>query len=113
MADDPLDEWRQTLAEDSAARRIAAKGQVKNLLHKKLREMELILQAVETLPENDPFRDRVEGLARLMKETPSSKAKEWDGVLKEFAACVKIARSMKRRQARWTPSCAEGVVKAT
>ena len=69
------------------------------MLRKKLREMEVILEVVGALPENQPFRCRVEDIARLMKETPSSKAKEWDGVLKEFAACVKIAGSMKRRQA--------------
>ena len=95
MADDPLDEWRQTLAEDKQRVRTLPDGQVKTLLRKKLREMELILEMVETLPEGDPFCDRVEGLARLMKETSSSKSK----VLKEFADCIKIARSMKRRQA--------------
>jgi hypothetical protein len=83
------------LAEDKRRAGLLPKGQVKNLLNKKLRELELILQMVETLPEGDPFRDRVEGLARLMKETASSKSK----VLKEFVDCVKIARSMKRRQA--------------
>ncbi len=33
-----------------------------------------------------------------MKTTPCSEAEEWD-VVKEFAACVKIADSVKRRQA--------------
>jgi hypothetical protein len=72
---------------------------VKNLLNKKLREMELILHVVETLPESNHFRDRVEAVARRMKATPRSEAKEWDGVLREFASCVTIAHRMKRKQA--------------
>ena len=104
MAEDPLDEWREAQAEDRRRAGLLPKGQAKNSLNKKLREMKVILEVVGALPENQPFRCRVEDIARLMKETSSSKAKERDGV-KEFAACVKIAGSMKRRQAaRWTPS---------
>jgi len=43
-------------------------------------------------------RDHVKAVARRMKTTPCSEAEEWD-VVKEFAACVKIVLSMKRRQA--------------
>ena len=95
MADDPLDEWRRTLVDDTQRVKLLPKGQVKNLLNQKLRELADILGVVGALPENQPFRCRVEDIARLMKETPSRTSK----VLKEFADCVKIARSMKRRKA--------------
>ena len=101
MADDPLGGWRKTLVEDKQRAGLLPKGQVKNLLNKKLRELEIILEVVGALPENEPFRHRVECIARLMEETPSSKAREWDGVLEEFAACVTIAHRMKRKQAAW------------
>jgi hypothetical protein len=99
MADDPLDQWRETWVKDRQRAGLLAAGPVKNLLNKQLRETEVILQAVGTLPENDPFRHRVAALALRMKETPSSEAKERDDVLSEFAACAKIARSLKQKQA--------------
>ena len=99
MADDPLDGWRQTLAEDRQRAELLPKGPVKTLLNKKLREIEVVLQVVGDLPENEPFRCRVEDVARLMKETPSTNIEEWDRVAKEFADCARIARGMKRKQA--------------
>jgi hypothetical protein len=102
MTDDPLDlldGWRQTLAKDRRRAELLPQGQVKNLLNKKLREMMVILEVVGALPENEPFRCRVKALARRMKETPSANSEQWGGVLKEFADCATIARSMKRIEA--------------
>jgi hypothetical protein len=99
MAGGPLDEWRQTLAEDRERVGMLPEGPVRNVLTKKLREMDLLLRAVNLSPEDDPFRARVEAVARRMKETPSGKTTEWDAVLSEFAACVRIARSKMRLKA--------------
>src|SRR4051812_30978136 len=95
MAADPLDEWRETIATDRGRTQLLPKGQVRNAINKKLREMETILAAIAALPEGgEPFRCRVEKVARLMKETPSNEKTEWKRILEEFAACVKIARRM-------------------
>jgi hypothetical protein len=99
MADDPLDEWRETVAADRQRAGLLPDGQVKNLLNEKLREMELLLRVVSALAKNDPFRDRVKSIARRMKETPSSEAKERSAVLRGFAACVNVARRMDWTQA--------------
>ena len=95
MADDPLDSWQKTLAADRLHAAMLPKGPVKNALNKKLREMEIILQVVTALPETDPFRRRVNNVARLMNETPVDDAAAWKRVLDEFAACLKVARSRK------------------
>jgi hypothetical protein len=89
MADDPLDGWRETLAEDRQRAAVMPSGPAKSLLNKKLREIEVILQALRTLPSNDPFRDRVELLARRMEETQSIDTQRPADILAEFGACVK------------------------
>ena len=99
MADDPLDEWRETLAEDRKRVGFLPQGPVKNSLRRKLRDIEVVLQVVGGLPENEPFRCRVEDVARLMKKTPSTNIEEWGRIANEFADCVRIARIMKQRHA--------------
>jgi hypothetical protein len=99
MAGDPLDEWRETLAADKQTVGLMPSGKPKNLLNKKLREIEVILQVVERLPKNDPFRARVEAVARRLQETRPNEAEGWDAALHEYAACVKIARRMNWKQA--------------
>ena len=93
---DPLDSWRKMLAEDKHRAAMLPQGQVKNALNKKIREIEMVLQVVEALPEANPFRVRVENVARLMQETPTADLEAWKLVTDEFAGCLKIARSMRQ-----------------
>ena len=85
--------------EDKRRAGLMPKGPVKNLLNKKLREMEVILEVVGALPENQPFRCRVEGVARLMKESRLARQKSGTESSRNSPPASKIAGSMKRRQA--------------
>jgi hypothetical protein len=96
MARDPLDSWRKMLAKDRVRAAMLPQGEVKNALNKKLREIEMIVQVVEALPEADPFRSRVKNVARLMQETPTTDLEARKLVTDEFAGCLKIVRSVRR-----------------
>jgi len=99
MADNPLDGWQATLAADQQHVGSMPSGPVKNLLNKKLRDMDYMLRAVEASPDDESFLDRVQTLARRMKETQLTNTQEPADIWKEFAACAKIARTIMRAKA--------------
>src|SRR5947207_9065361 len=99
MADNPLDGWQATLAADQQHVGSMPSGPVKNLLNKKLRDMDYMFRAVEASPDDESFLDRVQTLARRMKETQLTNTQEPADIWKEFAACAKIARTIMRAKA--------------
>jgi hypothetical protein len=75
-------------------------GRLKDWLKDDIRKFRLIAEFLDTLPADDPFRDRMDALARRMyekgrriKETGLSDSENLDDIEREFETCFRIASS--------------------
>ena len=70
-------------------------GRVKQLLLRALPELDVIARLLDTLPEQHPFRDRVEAFGHRVREArdDGTTDKEFEDLISELHACATFARS--------------------